>query len=98
MFNGTILSLRRNSSQRTRIETKAAAVVVAMRNGEALHLHQDRHGRSWWLSRKGTRVTDEIAQIVIRNPDVVAAGDTLPLGADLPAQTWRYPNRGRLAP
>ncbi len=89
MFNRTIADLRRRSSRQDHINKKAAAVVHAMRSGQALHLHHSRHGALWWLSG-GKRVDDEIAQAVIKNPMIVGVGDALPLGTDIPAQTWRY--------
>jgi ABC-type lipopolysaccharide export system ATPase subunit len=89
MLNRTIADLRRRSDYRARITARAAKVVSAMRDGQALHLQHSRHGAVWWLSG-GTRVDDEVARAVIKDPSVVGVGDALPLGADVPAQTFRF--------
>jgi hypothetical protein len=62
------------------------------RCGQALHFQNDRWrgGDVWWLSRDETRVAAEVAQLVIKNPAIVGVGAALPLGADIPAQTFRY--------
>jgi hypothetical protein len=65
-------------------------VVAALRNGQTLHRHHAWHGPIWWLSKDGTRIADEVAQLVVNDPAVVGVGDALPLGADAPAQTFRY--------
>jgi hypothetical protein len=54
-----------------------------------LHHRHEWYGPTWWLS-DGKRVADEVAQLVIKNPAVVGVGDALPLGTDVPAQTFRY--------
>jgi hypothetical protein len=62
-----------------------------MRHGQALHCQHDRYrGAVWWLSKDETCVADEVAQLVVKNPDIVGVGDALPLGTDIPAQTYRY--------
>jgi hypothetical protein len=87
----TILDVRRRAQLQDRISAKAADVVAAMHDGEALHLHHDpRQGAVWWLSRSGKRVPADIAQLVIANPNVVGVGDALPFGGDVPAQTFRF--------
>jgi hypothetical protein len=89
-LNRTTADVRRRAKLQDRIAAKAAATISAMHAGEALHLRHDRHGAVWWLSRSGTRVADEVAQLVIKNPTVADVGDALPLGVDVPAQTFRY--------
>ena len=61
-----------------------------MRDGQTLHRHNAWHGPIWWLSKGGTHIDDEVVQLVIKDPAVVALGDALPLGIDIPAQTFRY--------
>jgi hypothetical protein len=90
MPNRTIADVRRRAKLQDRIAAKVAATLAAMHDGEALHLHHGRHGTTWWLSKSGQRVDDEVAQVVIKRPVVTAVGDALPLGIDVPAQTWRY--------
>jgi hypothetical protein len=89
-LNRTIADVRRRARLQDRIAAKAAATIAAMHAGQALHLHHSHSGRVWWLSRSGKRVDDEVAQLVIKNPAVVSVGEALPLGADIPSQTWRY--------
>ena len=56
--------------------------------GQCLRLSFDRRrGPTWQLSPSGMRVADDVAKVVIADPDVVAAGDGL--FAEGPAQTWR---------
>jgi hypothetical protein len=89
-LNRTIADVRRRARLQDRIAAKAAATIAAMHNGEALHLHHSRLGAVWWLSRSGKRVDDAVAQLVVKNPAIVSVGDALPLGTDIPSQTWRY--------
>jgi hypothetical protein len=88
-LNRTIADVRRRSRRRNRIQEKAATTITAMRGGQALHHRHEWYGPTWWLS-DGKRVADEVAQLVIKNPAVVGVGDALPLGTDVPAQTFRY--------
>jgi hypothetical protein len=91
MLNRTITDVRRRAKLQDRVARKAATTIAVMHHrGEALHLHHSRHGPVWWLSRSGERIADEVAQLVINNPAVAAVGDALPLGTDIPAQTWRF--------
>jgi hypothetical protein len=46
-------------------------------------------GAVWCLSG-GARIDDEIAQVAIKNLRIVGVGDALPLGSDIPAQTWCF--------
>jgi hypothetical protein len=89
-LNRTIESVRRRARLQDRIAAKAAATVAAMGAGQALHRHHGRNGTVWWLSRTGERVDDNVAQLVIKDPAVAGVGDALPLGTDIPAQTWRF--------
>ena len=89
-FNRTIADVRRRARLQDRLAAKAAAIIAAMSAGQALHLHHSRNGAVWWLSRSGKRVDDEVAQLVVRNPAIISGDDALPLGTDIPSQTWRY--------
>jgi hypothetical protein len=90
MLNRTITAIRNRNQQADRLKAKAAAVIANMRDGQTLHRHHTWHGPIWWLSKDGNYIADEVAQLVIKNPAVVDVGDALPLGADIPAQTYRY--------
>jgi hypothetical protein len=70
------------------LHAKAQGVLTRMWEGQCLRLSFDR-GRApiWQLSPSGKRVPDEVAKVVIADPEVVSAGDGL--FADGPAQTWR---------
>jgi hypothetical protein len=89
-LNRTIADVRRRARLQDRLAAKAAATIAAMHAGQALHLHHGRYGAVWWLSRSGERVAEEVAQLVVKNPTIVSVGDALPLGTDIPSQTWRY--------
>jgi hypothetical protein len=70
------------------LHDKAQAVLARMFEGQCLRLVFDRRrGSIWELSPSGKPVADEVAKVVIADPDVVSAGDGL--FADGPAQTWR---------
>jgi hypothetical protein len=58
-----------------------------MMRGASLHLHYER-GRPLWRLSTGSFVADEIAKLVIAQPDIISAGDALFNG--FPAQTWRW--------
>jgi hypothetical protein len=90
ILNRTIADVRRRARQRDHIAAKVTRTIAAMARGEALHHHHDRFGPVWWLSRSGKRVRNEVAQLVVKNPAVVGVGDALPLGTEIPSQTWRY--------
>jgi hypothetical protein len=91
MFSRTLEPVRRHHRQQDRLKAKAAAVVDAMRCGQALHFHNDRwRGPVWWLSYDGRPIADRVAQLVIKNPAIVSVDEALPLGVDIPAQTFRY--------
>jgi hypothetical protein len=90
MLSRTLTIIRQQHQHNDRLKAKAAAVINAMRHGQALHFQNQRDGAVWWLSKDGQRVTDEVAQLVIKNPAVASVGDALPLNIDVPAQTWRY--------
>jgi hypothetical protein len=89
-LNRTIADVRRRARLQDRLAAKAAATIAAMHAGETLHFDHDRHGPVWWLSRSGKHIKDGVAQLVIKNPAIVGGGDALPLGTDVPAQTFRY--------
>jgi hypothetical protein len=88
MRNRTITAFRRQSNRRHRLLAYTHQVIEALRDGDSLHLHHGRQGAVWWLSN-GKRVDDEVAQLVIKSPSIVGVGDALPLGADVPPQTFR---------
>jgi hypothetical protein len=70
------------------LHAKADAVLARMWEGECLRLSFNRRaGPIWQLSPSGVQVPDEVAQVVIADPEVASAGDGL--FADGPAQTWR---------
>ena len=74
------------------LHAKAQAVLARMFKGRCLRFSFDRRlGPTWQLSPSGTHVRDEVAQVVIADPDVVNAGDGL--FTDGPAQTWRMVER-----
>jgi hypothetical protein len=91
----TPVSLRRIHRQLDRqrlkggeLHAKAEAVLARMYEGQCLRLSFNRRaGPIWQLSPSGKQVPDEVAQVVITDPDVASAGDGL--FADGPAQTWR---------
>jgi hypothetical protein len=78
------------NQRQERLKAKADVVVKAMRMGQTLRRHHARRGTVWWLSGGGTCVDDEVAQLVVNDPNIIADSDALPLGADIPAQTFRY--------
>jgi hypothetical protein len=78
------------TKRQDRLKAEAAVVVEAMRLGQTLRRHHAWHGTVWWLSKDGTRIADEVAQLVVGDSRVVANNDALPLGADIPAQTFRF--------
>jgi hypothetical protein len=89
MFNRTLAPIRRHNKRQDRLKAKAAVVIDAMFCGQVLHRHNAWYGSIWWLSRDGTRVPDEIAQIIIKNPAVVGDGDALPLNSEVLSQSYR---------
>jgi hypothetical protein len=91
MFPRTLLLIRQQHRRNDRLKAKAAAVIDLMRSGSALHFRNDRRrGAVWWLSRDAQHISNEIAQVVIKNPTIASVGDALPLNIDTPAQTWRF--------
>ena len=75
------------------LHAKAQAVLNRMHEGQSLHFHFDRRfGPTWQLSPSGERVPDEVAPVVLADPDVVSTGDGL--FAEGPAQTWRWSDGG----
>jgi hypothetical protein len=89
-LNRTIADVRRRARLQDRLAAKAAATIAAMSAGQTLQLQHGPNGAVWRLSRSAKRIDDQVAQIVIKNPAVVGGGDALPLGADIPAQTFRF--------
>lgn len=70
------------------LHAQAQAVLARMFEGQCLHFFFDRRlGPTWQLSPSGWRVANEVAEVVIADPEVVSTGDGL--FADGPAQTWR---------
>ena len=82
----TAAGLRRMHRRLDRRQFRAAAVLAAMRDGRSLHRMYTRHGPAWALSN-GTPVNDNVARLVIANPDVVGVGDGLFANS---SQTFRY--------
>jgi hypothetical protein len=71
---------------RARVEI---ALNIMHSEGCVLRLHMDRrHGPTWVLSPGNWPVADEVARVLINEPDAVACGDGL--FADGPSQTYRY--------
>jgi hypothetical protein len=68
--NRTLAPIRRYHKQQDRLKAQAEVVVAAMRRGQALHLCNVWYGQLWWLTR-GTRIKPEVAQVVIKSPNVV---------------------------
>jgi hypothetical protein len=64
--------------------------IDAMRCGQARHFQNGLDGAVWWLSKDGQRISDEVVQLIIKNPTVAGVGDALPFNTDVPAQVWRY--------
>jgi hypothetical protein len=91
----TVVSLRRlhrklerQRLQAGKLHARAQVVIARMHEGQSLRFLFDRRfGATWQLSPSGEPVPDEVAKVVIADPDVVSAGDGL--FADGPAQTWR---------
>src|SRR5262245_49549765 len=72
-----------------KLHTKAQAVLARIYEGQSLRfLFDRRHGPTWQLSPSGVDVDDEVAKVVIADPEVVSAGDGL--FAEGPTQTYRY--------
>jgi hypothetical protein len=88
MLNRALTIIRQRHRRGDRLKAKAAAVIDAMRQGQALHCRHERDGVVWWLSKDGQRIGDEVAQLIIANPAIASVGDAL--FADALAQTWRY--------
>lgn len=80
--------LERQRLKAGKLHDRAQGVLARMWEGQCLRFHFDRQrGPIWALSPSGVRVPNEIAQVVIADPDVASAGDGL--FTDGPAQTWR---------
>lgn len=76
---------RRDADLRARVEI---AINIMHNEGCVLRCHFDRRwGPTWVLSPGNWPVADEVARVLITEPDVVACGDGL--FADGPSQTWR---------
>jgi hypothetical protein len=90
MLNRTLTTIREQHRRSDRLKAKVATVIDAMCRGQTLRCQQGCEGAVWWLSKDGQRITNEVAQLVIKNPAVASVGDALPLNIDVPAQTWRY--------
>jgi hypothetical protein len=82
----TVVSLRAKRRQLDRRRRGAARVITEMARGASLHLAFTRHGSDFMLSN-GTRVTPEVALLVVNDVRIVGVNDGL-----FPAtpQTWRY--------
>ena len=78
------LKLARQRVDRNRRETDR--VLIAMRNGAALHL-QFVNGRPFWRLSTGGFVSADAANSIINRSDIASCGDALFYG--MPGQTWR---------
>lgn len=79
--------LRRGADLRERVEV----AINLMHAGHVLRFHFDRRwGPSWVLSPGNWPVPDEVARVLIIEPDVIACGDGLFADAGGPSQTYRY--------
>jgi hypothetical protein len=84
----TITSLRQQQRRVDRRRLSADRVIAAMRNdGFALHCSFERSGDMWWLSN-GTRVSPEVAKLLVINSNIVSVGDALFCNAS--GQTYRF--------
>jgi hypothetical protein len=82
----TVPSLRRIRRRVDRNRLSANRVVALMHNdGLALHCSFERSGNLWWLT-DGSRVSPEVAKLVVINPLVV--GDALFL--NVRSQTYHF--------
>jgi hypothetical protein len=82
--------LDRHRRQAGKLHAEAQAVLARMYSeDQSLRFLFDRRlGPTWQLSPSGTQVDDEVAKVVIADPDVVSCNDTLFPGTTT-AQTWR---------
>jgi hypothetical protein len=88
LYRGTTQLVEPSLAQAALITgSDVTAVWWALQRGEALILEYRWYGRVWCLSG-GRHITDEIAQLVIKNANVTSVGDAL--FSDVPAQTWRW--------
>jgi len=72
-----------------KLHAQAQSVLARMFEGQCLRFFFDaRRGPTWQLSPSAVQVPDEVAKVVIADPDVVSAGDGL--FSEGPAQTYRY--------
>jgi hypothetical protein len=72
-----------------RLDRRRAGVnklLAAIRRGASLHLSYQ-NGQPLWQLSTGEFVPSDVAEIVIKAPDVVSVGDALL--PNHPAQTWR---------
>jgi hypothetical protein len=84
----TVTSLRRTNSLIDRRWRAADRVIATMRDqGQALHVSHEKPKDIWWLTN-GSRVSPEIAKLVIVHPDIASVGDA-PFGGT-PGQTYRH--------
>jgi hypothetical protein len=71
---------------------RAGRVLTAMEEGAVLHLHYvgppSLHAGPRWALSDGTRVTDDVARLVIGSGSVTSVGDGLL--ANGPPQTWKW--------
>src|SRR5262245_56105335 len=83
----TTHQLTNQSRRLDRLNAKVAEVLASMQAGSTLLLAYGSGGLTWRLST-GRYVAPEVARLVIKHPNIIGVGDTLPIiGA--PSQTWR---------
>ena len=71
-----------------RISEDAARALRALKNGAFLHLFDER-GRPAWRLSTGNFLTQEIAEMLMHDPNVAGAGDSL-FGDRATSQTFRW--------
>jgi hypothetical protein len=82
----TLAQLRAASRRLDRRCSGVNKVLGAMRRGATLHLYYQ-YGRPLWQLSSGEFIGSDVAEIVIKTPNIVAVGDSLFPGH--PGQTWR---------
>jgi hypothetical protein len=75
-----------DSLQARNLRLKAARVITAMSRGAFLYLTHTKRGAQYTLSN-GTRITSEIAELVVRDVCVHGVGDGL---FQTTHQAWKY--------
>jgi hypothetical protein len=84
----SLAELRRKNRHLDRRRAHVSKILTMLQRGQALYLQHDRRRGRLWSLTDGTPVNDEVAQLLITRPDVVAAGDTLLCGTL--SQVYRF--------